>query len=314
VILIAGLPAEGPVARVAAALERIGARFAVVDQRDHAAIGLRVAPAGAGGEPEGVLLLPDRAVDLRRVRAVYNRLHGAASFPDLSGRAPSDPARLRFERLTTALTGFADIAPGVVLNRSFAMASNASKGLQAQLLSAAGFAVPETLITNDPEQARAFVTAAWAAGREVVFKSSSAVRSIVRKVTREDLGRLGALRLCPVQFQLRVEGTDFRVHAVGDRVFATRIETTAADYRYAAREAGGRTELSAAELPLPLAERCASTAAALGLGFAGIDLRLTPEGEWVCFEVNPSPAFSYFEEATGQPIAEAVARHLAGVA
>lgn len=40
---------------------------------------------------------------------------------------------------------------------------------------------------------------------------------------------------------------------------------------------------------------------------AGIDLRRTHDGTWYCFEVNSSPGFSDFEEATGQPIAEAVA-------
>jgi len=48
------------------------------------------------------------------------------------------------------------------------------------------------------------------------------------------------------------------------------------------------------------------------LAVAGIDLRRTPEDEWYCFEVNPSPAFSFYEEATHQPIAEAIAALLAG--
>jgi glutathione synthase/RimK-type ligase-like ATP-grasp enzyme len=312
-ILLAGLPDEGPLARVAAALDRIGAPFVTLDQRDHAAVGLRVVPAGPGGEPEGELRVPGARVPLASVRGIYNRMHGAASFPDLASLPPDDPRRRRLERLTATLTGFADVAPGVVFNRSAAMATNASKGLQAQLIRAAGFEVPETLITNDPEQARDFVERAWSAGRQVVFKSASSVRSIVRAVRREDFGRLGALRFCPVQFQLRVEGVDHRVHVVGDRAFATRIETTGADYRYAAREAGGRTALAAAQLPAPVTERCVRAAAALGLGFAGVDLRRTPAGDWVCFEINPSPAFSYFEDATGQPIAEAVARRLAGV-
>jgi D-alanine-D-alanine ligase-like ATP-grasp enzyme len=45
----------------------------------------------------------------------------------------------------------------------------------------------------------------------------------------------------------------------------------------------------------------------LRLPVAGIDLRRTPQGEWYCFEVNPSPAFAYYEAATHQPIAEAIA-------
>jgi hypothetical protein len=40
-------------------------------------------------------------------------------------------------------------------------------------------------------------------------------------------------------------------------------------------------------------------AASMRLVVAGIDLRRTPDGRWVCVEVNPSPAFVYYEEATG---------------
>jgi glutathione synthase/RimK-type ligase-like ATP-grasp enzyme len=50
----------------------------------------------------------------------------------------------------------------------------------------------------------------------------------------------------------------------------------------------------------------------LGLAFAGIDLKITPEKHVYCFEVNPSPAFSYYQSNTGQPIADAVAAYLDG--
>ena len=48
----------------------------------------------------------------------------------------------------------------------------------------------------------------------------------------------------------------------------------------------------------------------LGLEFADIDLKITPDGEVYCFEVNPSPAYTYFSGQTKQPIPEALARHL----
>lgn len=63
-----------------------------------------------------------------------------------------------------------------------------------------------------------------------------------------------------------------------------------------------------------LAERCLRLAHALGLAVAGIDLKLTPDQQVYCFEVNPSPAFSYYEAHTGQPIAQAIARYLAAEA
>ena len=55
---------------------------------------------------------------------------------------------------------------------------------------------------------------------------------------------------------------------------------------------------------------CIALSKALGLAFTGIGLRITPDGEVYCFEVNPSPAYSYYEANTGQPISTALARYL----
>jgi hypothetical protein len=56
--------------------------------------------------------------------------------------------------------------------------------------------------------------------------------------------------------------------------------------------------------------RCRLTAK-LGLVVAGISLRRTPEGRWFCCEVNPSPGFTVYQQATGRRIAEAIADLLA---
>ena len=78
------------------------------------------------------------------------------------------------------------------------------------------------------------------------------------------------------------------------------------DYRYAAQE-GADLALEPFELPRALAERLVAISRQMGLLVAGIDLRLTAEGVWFCFEINPSPGFTFYEEATGQPIAAAIA-------
>jgi D-alanine-D-alanine ligase-like ATP-grasp enzyme len=45
---------------------------------------------------------------------------------------------------------------------------------------------------------------------------------------------------------------------------------------------------------------------------AGISLRRAPEGRWFCCEVNPSPGFTVYQQATGRRIAEAISDLLAG--
>jgi glutathione synthase/RimK-type ligase-like ATP-grasp enzyme len=186
------------------------------------------------------------------------------------------------------------------------MGPNSSKPYQAQLIAAAGFRVPETLVTNDPEAVLDF----RARHGKLIFKSVSSERSVVKRLAATDLRRLDRIRHCPVQFQEYVPGDDIRVHTVGGEVFATAIESSGVDYRYASQIEGQAPTLSATALPDDVAERCLELTAMLELEFAGIDLRRDPEGRFVCFEVNPSPAFSYYQLHTGQPIAQAVAAHL----
>lgn len=83
------------------------------------------------------------------------------------------------------------------------------------------------------------------------------------------------------------------------------------DYRYAVRD-GGNTTLRDTTLDATTSWRCSAAAQALGLPFAGLDLMLADDGQTYCFEVNPSPGFSWYEDATGQPIARTLARWLAG--
>jgi len=311
-IVLAGLPDEPPIARVATALDDLGIAFRMIDQRRHADLHLSFDPAGAQGVLQGTLRCAgEEDIALETVTGLYQRLHSDESFPELCELSRDAPARVRFGRFVTLFTVFSDLSTGRVLNRTPGMGTNNSKPFQAQIIARAGFGIPRTLITNAPDRARAFVQEARAQDREVIFKSASAVRSIVRSVTDEDLARLDRLRICPVQFQERVEGRDVRVHVVGDEVFATRITTTGVDYRYASRDEGGSTDLEPFDLPPEVEKRAIALSQMLDLPLAGIDLRETPGGDWVCFEVNPSPAYSYYEANTGQPISTAIARYLA---
>jgi RimK-like ATP-grasp domain len=306
VILLAGIPSETPLAMVKGQLERLGARVVVFNQRQagSAAIALEL----TAGELGGWLQLDGSRYSLPDFAGIYTRLMDDQALPELAGELPSSPGRLRVRALHDTLARWSELAPARVVNRMAAGASNGSKPYQAQLIAAQGFAVPETLITNDPEEVRAF----RARHGRIVYKSMSGVRSIVRIFDDGDEDRLEQVRWCPVQFQQFVAGTNVRVHTIGEEVFATAVATAAIDYRYAALQVGEPAALSATELSADLAERCLRLAHRLGLAFAGIDLKVEPDGTVYCFEVNPSPAFSYYEAHTGQPIARAVARYLRG--
>ncbi|RYF03747.1 MAG: hypothetical protein EOO78_06335 [Oxalobacteraceae bacterium] len=58
--------------------------------------------------------------------------------------------------------------------------------------------------------------------------------------------------------------------------------------------------------------RCVDLSRTLDLAFSGIDLRIAPDGAVYCFEVNPCPAYTYYESHTNQPIAARLAEYLSG--
>ncbi len=172
--------------------------------------------------------------------------------------------------------------------------------LQLVQAASAGFAVPDTLITTDPEALASFKER----HHEVVFKSISGIRSIVTLLTDEHLRRMERLRTCPTQFQQRVRGTNFRVHVVGSELFACRITSTAIDYRY---DRSGRV-IANCSLPDEIAARAVTLTQECGLCVAGLDLMKADDDQWYCFEINPSPGFSWFQDETNQPIPDAIAK------
>ena len=300
-ILICGIPSETPLRMLRERLDDAGANYLMLNQREFATAD--VAFDVKAGRVTGYLKLGSRSYPLEEFHSVYTRMMDDRSLPELSGEPEDSPLRRHCRGFHDTLTRWMEIAPGLIVNRCVPMGSNSSKPYQAQLIRRHGFHVPETLVTSNPEAAREFREKH---GR-VIYKSLSAVRSIVQTLEEADFDRLDRIRWCPTQFQGYVEGTNVRVHTVGERVYATAINTEATDYRYAVRQAGEPAALREVKLADDLAARCVALARSLGLVFAGIDLKVTPEDEVYCFEVNPSPAFSYYEGNTGQPISEGLA-------
>ena len=324
-VLLWGVPSEPPVAMVGRRLAALGADVLVVrpggiGQQADITIGAPRAPGPwpAGDPPvtlAGTIRADGRPVELARITGVYLRPVEPELVPELSGQPETAPELTHARRMQEILTGFTEAAPGIngcrVANRLSAMASNGSKPYQAQVIVRHGFSTPDTLISTDPQEVLDFA----ARYEQVVYKSCSGVRSIVTAFDPvADRDRLQRLRWCPVQFQERVTGPDVRVHVVGGETFAAIVDSTAVDYRYARAQVGEDARLRAYQIDDDIAGRCVTLAAALDLPFAGIDLKLAADQRVICFEVNPSPGFSWYESAAGLPISQAVASWLLGSA
>ena len=241
-------------------------------------------------------------LDLDDVTGVYVRYLGSEGRNPPSDVAPALVPAMFFE-YDSGLMALLEDLPCPVVNRVAGGMSNGSKVYQALLVRRCGLLTPPTLVTNDPAAARSFFEECQG---DVVYKSLSGIRSIVRRLKPEHLERLPLLRHGPAQFQAFIPGENVRVHTVGDQLFASRVHSEAVDYRYGGRE-GHDVVIEPAVVPAAVGEACLSLARELDLLLAGIDLKQTPEGDYYCFEVNPSPGFLYYEQQTRQPISTAVA-------
>jgi hypothetical protein len=301
VILLCGISDDAPMARVRDLLAQRSIDHLFYDQRHVAGaeIELRIANWG-----RGIIRIGDREVDLATITAVYARNHDVRKLPSIEQGGPDCPEWHHAVRFEERLLTWLDMCGALIVNRPSAMAANGSKPYQSEQIRKLGFDVPRTLLTTDCESALDF----WRQHGQVIYKSISSQRSIVSRLRPEHLGRITHLSACPTQFQEFIDGQDYRVHVVGDDVYACTIESSADDYRYDSSATG--PNVYPCDPGSGLIEQCRNLARCLELPLAGIDLRLTSAGKWYCFEVNPSPAFTYYEQATGQPLGDAVVRLL----
>ncbi len=301
-ILLWGLANDPPMAAVKEALDVLRAPYLFLDQREMAETRVTLT---VGRTIAGFVECAATRLSLAEITAFYLRPYDTRRLPTVAEAGEDSQLWRHALQTDEILLAWADFADALVINRPSSSASNNSKPYQATLIEAFGFAVPDSLITTDADTVLTFRSH----HRDVIYKSISGVRSIVARFTDSDKSRLADVAWCPTQFQEYVTGRDYRVHVIGDEVFACEVISEADDYRYASR-GGMPVEIRRASLGSGVESRCRMLAAGLGLPVAGIDLRRTPSGRWYCFEVNPSPGFSYYEHATGQPLALSIARLL----
>jgi glutathione synthase/RimK-type ligase-like ATP-grasp enzyme len=297
-ILLWGVSGDPPLMALVAELEARAVSHHLLDQRRMHQARFDFAADGVSG----TLSIAERDIELAAIGALYARPKDLRAVMRGSSELAADLDSQRSALATgRQLYAWAEMTPARVVNRPSAASANDSKPYQLEQIRGAGFTVPPTLVTTSPQAAREFV----AQHGEVVCKSAGRTRSIVSRLGSADLDRLDDITHCPTLLQAYIAGRDWRVHCIGTAIHACEIYCTAEDYRVAP-EQGLALEVVPAELPGPIAARCRALTRRLGLELAGIDLRRSGD-TWYCFEVNPSPLFTYFEQASGQPLTAAVA-------
>lgn len=189
------------------------------------------------------------------------------------------------------------------LNSIEAINLHQTKAYQLDILSKNNIRIPKTLITNDIEAAREFYIAN---DKKAIYKPVLG-GAYTKQLTEEDFDedKKEALKYSPIQLQEFVEGCDIRVYVIGENIFAGKIEAQTIDFR-----ADSAANITPVELPENIKEDCLTTIKALKLKYSGVDIRLTPTGEYVFIEANPAPMFIHFERVTGYPISDTLIQEL----
>jgi len=305
-ILLTGIPSEPPLALVIEAAEENNIPYILFNQRESINTEICLDSAECGG---GILRLQETDYPLKSIDGIYVRLMDHLHLPENKQGRRDMSTSAEFEKISILhelLLEWMEVTECRIMNRSSDMGSNLSKPYQAQFITKAGFKTPITLISNDPDTVRQFQKKY----KRIIYKSISSIRSIVRELDAVKLMRLDKLKNLPTQFQAYVPGVNIRVHVAGDALFATEIVSDAVDYRYAERD-DESVDMRELELPQEIQDSCFKLSHDLALPLCGIDLKRTPDGVYYCFEVNPSPGYSYYQKNTGQNIAAAIVKYLA---
>lgn len=263
----------------------------------------------SGKQETFCLRLADRSeICLDDVTAIW--WHHPARFgfpPELQHPVHREFAR---QEAATAFRGLWQSSNAFWVNNIAQEDAASHKPWQLHLARQFGLTIPETCITNSPEEARQF----WQQyPGEIIYKAFRASHDAWREtrlLQPQEESFAEAIRLTPVIFQRYVPALyDLRILLVGERVFAAAAAIQQGEYHVDVRM-NRNMPYSPYTLPPAIIQKLLSLMQHLHLEYGAIDMRLTPDGDYVFLEINPNGEYLYVEQATGLPISRALAEHL----
>lgn len=177
----------------------------------------------------------------------------------------------------------------------------------AQLCAAvnAGLRIPDTLISNDPGQVRAFFddrdgeviiksysSPTWLAGEKAFYSYSSRLSPAL-------LDKPESISAAPAIYQELVKKKyEVRTFFAGHEHFSVTLDSQSAPHSTLDWRARKTINIPIGHhsLPPPVAEKCTAMMAELGIVTGSIDFAVTEDDEYVFFEVNEQGQFLWMEE------------------
>lgn len=182
----------------------------------------------------------------------------------------------------------------------------ANKIYQLSVAGKCGFRIPDTLISQSQDEVQEFIDGQR--GKVIVKPVVGAAGPLMFTTFMDDARKTDptSFRVCPAVYQEYIEGTKhIRLNCFGNKSYAAIIETEELDWR-----PNLNVPIQKWDVPEVLHKKIRKVLDRLGLAMGILDLKITPEGEYVWLEVNPQGQFLFLEPLAQMPLASIFSDYL----
>jgi glutathione synthase/RimK-type ligase-like ATP-grasp enzyme len=256
-------------------------------------------------------------IDVSSLRSIWYRRPGEFGF--VPSMTPNTRAFATAEA-RQAFSGALLTSPATWMNRPDAESVASLKMLQLEIAARRGLTIPETLVTNDPDQARAFL-GSEGPGEETIYKRLAAMllwtedqrltAFETEKVDPAARERLDAVAVTPCLFQRYVpKQYEIRATVVSGQVIAARVDSQESSSAAVDWRADPDLAWHPYTLPPDVEQAVIDVVDDLGLLFGAVDLIRRPDGGYTFLEVNPSGQWAWFDDEITFRIRDAIVQLL----
>ncbi|ROI00332.1 MvdC/MvdD family ATP grasp protein [Chryseobacterium daecheongense] len=182
-----------------------------------------------------------------------------------------------------------------------------SKEEQLKIASKIGFTIPETCITNNPDEAKKFILA----HKNVIGKMQTGfaiyedgIENVVftNVIKEENLEELDSLVYCPMQFQKKIEKKkELRITVVGEDIYAFEVDSQQFDDAKVDWRKDGINLIDKwvrTELPAEVESKILELLDTYHVDYGAIDMIVSPENEYYFIEINAAGEFFWLDNLT----------------
>jgi hypothetical protein len=197
------------------------------------------------------------------------------------------------------LLGMLAAAPCFVMDSPDLVRRRGHKPQQQRIAREVGLATPRTLMTNDPDEARAFIAscpggaiAKMLAAFPIMTEDGVEQVVFTTALTDRHVAELDGLRFSPMVFQEQLQKRlELRITVVGNQMFAAAVDSAKTEGAETDWRERGVTLLRSwmpYTLPAEIEKSLHRYMERIGMQYSAIDIIVEPDGRHVFLEANPA--------------------------